>query len=131
MSRWAGGAWHVWTDTSNIELTKQQFVSHNIYVVNETFSLMHGCLKVVDEILHDHFDIGRPWNVTAVDLNQIVRQTNSQECADAGAAGGSSGSLNTNAENGGGAGGDDGTVSLAMNWRKYPMALSNPLLKSL
>ncbi|CAB9499075.1 Flavin containing amine oxidoreductase [Seminavis robusta] len=81
---WAGGAWHAWTDTSNIDLAKQPFVHDEIYVINEAFSLMHGwaegSIKVADEVLQDHFGIARPWNFTVVDLNQIVRQTDSQEC---------------------------------------------------
>lgn len=85
---WAGGAWHAWTDTSNIDLAKQPFIEDNIFVVNEAFSLMQGwaegSLKVADEILEDHFDVVRPWNFTVNDLNQIVQQTNSQECAEGG-----------------------------------------------
>lgn len=39
---WAGGAWHLWTDTGNIELAQQPFVKDNIFVVNEAYSLLHG-----------------------------------------------------------------------------------------
>jgi len=104
---WAGGAWHAWTDTSNIELAKQPFVSEDMFVVNEAFSLMHGwaegSLKVADEILEDHFGIARPWNFTVNDLNQIVRQTNSQECTnDAGTV--SAGNVDTGDGGGGGGG---------------------------
>lgn len=83
---WAGGAWHSWTDTTNIRVATSPFAEHGIHVVNEAYSLLHGwaegSIKVADEILEDHFDIPRPWNFTRVDLNQIVQQTNSQECPD-------------------------------------------------
>lgn len=104
---WAGGAWHGWTETDNIDLAKQPFVDDDIFVVNEAFSLMHGwaegSLKVADEILEDHFGIARPWNFTANDLNQIVRQTNSQECQTAPVA------VSTAAVGGGG---DDSAAAL-------------------
>ena len=106
---WAGGAWHAWTDTSNIDLAKQPFVDDHIYVVNEAFSLMHGwaegSLKVADEILEDHFGVSRPWNFPANDLNQIVQQTNSQECTEAPVA------SSSQAVTGGGAV-DDSTAAL-------------------
>jgi Hint-domain len=106
-----GGAWHAWTETNNIDLAKQPFVNDGIYVVNEAFSLMHGwaegSLKVADEILEDHFGVSRPWNFTVVDLNQIVRQTNSQECVE-------SSTVSTAQESGGNSagGGDGGTAAL-------------------
>ena len=65
-----------------------------------------GSLKVADEILEDHFAVSRPWNFTANDLNQIVQQTNSQECTAAPAAGSSSQSA------GSGGGADDATAAL-------------------
>lgn len=81
---WAGGAWHAWTELDNVETAKQPFVAHNLFVVNEAYSLLQGwaegAVKLADEILEDHFGIARPWEFPVVDVNQIVRQTNSQEC---------------------------------------------------
>lgn len=83
---WSGGAWHSWTDVSNIEAAQQPFVDDNIFVVNEAYSLLQGwaegSLKIADDVLQTYFDVPRPWNFTSVDLNQIVRQTNSGECVE-------------------------------------------------
>jgi hypothetical protein len=101
---WAGGAWHAWTDIDSMDLAQQPFVQHQIYVVNEAYSLMQGwaegSIKLADEILQDHFDVARPWDFELVDLNQIVRQTNSQECSATTAASSGAGAVS-----GGGGGG--------------------------
>jgi hypothetical protein len=106
---WAGGAWHAWTDTNNIEKAKQPFVEHDIFVVNEAYSLLQGwaegSLKTADEILEQYFDVPRPWDFPDSDLNQIVRQTNSQECTAVAVDTGSTG------ESSGGGGGDDGGMA--------------------
>ena len=39
---WAGGAWHSWTDLSNVDKAMAPLVDHNILVVNEAYSLLHG-----------------------------------------------------------------------------------------
>ena len=82
---WAGGAWHMWTDLDNVETAMQPFVDHNIYVINEAYSLLHGwaegSLKLGDEILETYFDIPRPWSFEVSDIVQVVAQTNSRECA--------------------------------------------------
>ncbi|KAL3942296.1 MAG: hypothetical protein SGARI_000313, partial [Bacillariaceae sp.] len=92
---WAGGAWHSWTDLDNIELAQQPFVDHNLFVVNEAYSLLQGwaegAVKVADEILEDHFGIDRPWEFSVVDVNQLVRQTSSEECVASSASAASSG----------------------------------------
>jgi Hint-domain len=84
---WAGGAWHGWTDPSNIDLAQMPFVDEQIYLVNEAYSAVQawaeGTIKLADEILESHFGIARPWNFTVTEQNQIVRQTNSQECTTA------------------------------------------------
>jgi len=76
-------------------------------VVNEAYSLLQGwaegSIKVADEILQEHFGIERPWSFPVVDINQIVRQTNSAECVE-GPASGSSGGGNAAAAS---TGGDD------------------------
>lgn len=81
---WAGGAWHSWTDLDNIEAAIQPFSEHNIFVVNEAYSLLQGwaegAIKVADEILEEYFEVPRPWSFERVDVNQLVRQTNSEEC---------------------------------------------------
>jgi hypothetical protein len=106
---WAGGAWHAWTDTSKIELAKQPFVEDDIFVVNEAYSLLQGwaegSLKAADQILEQYFDIPRPWAFADSDLNQIVRQTNSQECSAVVAddTGSSSGGSSSGGEDDGGA----------------------------
>lgn len=73
--------------------------------MNEAYSLLQGwaegSLKIADEILEDYFDVPRPWNFTAVDLNQIVRQTNSRECVEVVDSG-------TSASDGGDSDGGDG-----------------------
>jgi Hint-domain len=94
---WAGGGWHGWTEPSNIDLAQMPFVDHQIYLVNEAYSAVQawaeGTIKLADEILEDYFGIARPWNFTVTEQNQIVRQTNSQECtAVATASGGDAGS---------------------------------------
>lgn len=106
---WAGGAWHTWTDLSNIQLAKQPFVEDNIFVVNEAYSSLHGwaegSLKVADEILEEYFDIKRPWLFPVVDINQIVLQTSSNECVgspDGGSSGSSSGGDSGGGDGGGG-----------------------------
>lgn len=105
---WAGGAWHTWTDLSNINLAKQPFVADNIFVVNEAYSLLHGwaegSLKVADEILEEYFDVERPWDFPAVDINQIVLQTSSAECT-AAASDGGGGSSSGGGDSSGDAGG--------------------------
>ena len=63
-------------------------------------------MKVADEILEDHFGVPRPWNFTVNDLNQIVQQTNSQECTDAGASSAAS------SQSAAAGGGDDATAAL-------------------
>lgn len=104
---WAGAAWHAWTELDNIDLALEPFVDSNIFVVNEAFSLLHGwaegSIKVADQILEKYFDIERPWSFPVVDLNQIVQQTSSQECAEPDDDGTTSGG-------GGGGGGGDGTA---------------------
>jgi hypothetical protein len=107
---WAGGAWHAWTDLDNIELAKQPLVNDNMFVINEAYSLLQGwaegSIKVADEILEQYFGIERPWDFPAVDVNQLVRQTNSEECvAGAAASGGSS--------SGGSSGGDSSAGATA------------------
>lgn len=116
---WAGGAWHSWTDLDNIEVAKQPFVDSNIFVVNEAYSLLHGwaegSIKVADEILEDHFGVQRPWDFDSVDLNQVVLQTNSQECVEGPSeAGGEVGD--------GGGGGDIGSVLCFMGDSQVRMA---------
>ena len=107
---WAGGAWHTWTDLSNVQIAKQPFVDRNIFVINEAFSLLHGwaegSIKVADEILEDHFDVQRPWDFPVVDINQIVLQTSSAECVE-GEAGGSGGGGGDGSGGGGGAAEDN------------------------
>lgn len=112
---WAGGAWHTWTDLSNIQVAKQPFVDRNIFVVNEAYSLLHGwaegSLKVADEILEQYFDVERPWDFSVVDINQVVLQTSSAECveaSDGGSSGGSSGGDSGGSSGGGGGGGGGG-----------------------
>lgn len=39
---WAGGAWHSWTDLDNVDKAISPLVDHNIFVVNEAYSLLHG-----------------------------------------------------------------------------------------
>jgi hypothetical protein len=82
---WAGGAWHMWTDLDNVETAMQPFVEHNIFVINEAYSLLHGwaegSLKLSDEILETYFGISRPWSFEVTDIVQVVAQTNSRECA--------------------------------------------------
>jgi Hint-domain len=99
---WAGGAWHAWTELDNIEVAKQPFVAHNLFVVNEAYSLLQGwaegAVKLADEILEEHFGISRPWDFPVVDVNQLVRQTNSEECVETGPA----------TESSSGGGGDEG-----------------------
>ena len=113
---WAGGAWHSWTDTSNIDLAKQPFVDDNIFVVNEAYSLLQGwaegSIKVADELLEEHFGVPRPWDFPVVDVNQLVRQTSSEECAEAAPQSGGGG--NQQAVTGGGGGGaeDDATAAI-------------------
>jgi hypothetical protein len=101
---WAGGAWHSWTDLDNIELAKQPFVGHNLFVVNEAYSLLQGwaegAVKLADEILEEHFGISRPWDFPVVDVNQLVRQTNSAECVE--------GTPSTESSGGGSSGGGSG-----------------------
>lgn len=81
---WSGGAWHSWTDLSRVDEALQPFVEDRIFVVNEAYSLLQGwaegSLKVADSVLETYFDVPRPWDFPVVDLNQIVRQTNSREC---------------------------------------------------
>ncbi|KAL3916804.1 MAG: hypothetical protein SGILL_005013, partial [Bacillariaceae sp.] len=104
---WAGGAWHSWIDLDNIELAKQPFVDHNLFVVNEAYSLLQGwaegSVKVADEILEDNFGIPRPWDFPVVDVNQLVRQTNSEECVE--------GSPSTESGSGGGDGDSGGSTA--------------------
>ncbi len=101
---WAGGAWHAWTDLSNIEKAMQPFVENNLFVVNEAYSLLQGwaegSIKLADEILENYFGIERPWDFAAVDVNQLVRQTNSEECVE-GAANSSGGSNSGSTASGG------------------------------
>lgn len=108
---WAGGAWHTWTDLSNIQIAKQPFVDHNIFVVNEAYSLLHGwaegSIKVADEILQEHFDVERPWDFPVIDINQIVLQTSSEECVQSEGGGGNSGGGNTSGGGGGSSGGGE------------------------
>ena len=84
---WAGGGWHLWTDLSDMELSMKPFTDNNIFVVNEAYSLLQGwaegAIKLGDEILGEYFGVGRPWNFTSSDLNQVVSQTNSRECVEA------------------------------------------------
>jgi Hint-domain len=81
---WAGGAWHQWTDLDNVETAMQPFVDHNIFVINEAYSLLHGwaegSLKLGDEVLETYFGISRPWSFAVTDIVQTVAQTNSREC---------------------------------------------------
>lgn len=108
---WAGGAWHTWTDLSNIQIAKQPFVEDNIFVVNEAYSLLHGwaegSLKVADEILEQYFDVPRPWDFPVVDINQIVLQTSSEECVEPEGGGGGGGTGGGGGGSGGGGGGGD------------------------
>ncbi|KAG7373260.1 Hint-domain containing protein [Nitzschia inconspicua] len=101
---WAGGAWHAWTELSNIDTAKQPFVDHNLFFVNEAYSLLQGwaegAVKLADEILEDHFGIARPWDFPVVDINQLVRQTNSEECVE--------GAPSTESSGGGGGSGSSG-----------------------
>lgn len=81
---WAGGAWHSWTDLDNIDTAMEPFVQDNIFVINEAFSKLQGwaegTIKSADSILEKYFGINRPWDFDVVDINQLVRQTNSEEC---------------------------------------------------
>jgi uncharacterized membrane protein YgcG len=108
---WAGGAWHMWTDLDNVETAMQPFVEHNIYVINEAYSLLHGwaegSLKLGDEILETYFDIPRPWSFEVSDIVQVVAQTDSRECAGVSSnstGGTSSGSGGSSAGSGSGGG---------------------------
>jgi Hint-domain len=110
---WAGGAWHMWTDLDNVETAMQPFVEHNIYVINEAYSLLHGwaegSLKLGDEILESYFGIPRPWSFEVSDIVQVVAQTNSRECTgessnSTGSGGTSSGSGGSSAGSGSGGG---------------------------
>jgi heme-degrading monooxygenase HmoA len=107
---WAGGAWHAWTETDNIDLALEPFVENNIFVVNEAFSLLHGwaegSIKVADRILEKYFDVPRPWSFPVDDLVQIVRQTSSAECT----AVGGDGTTGGGATGGDGGGGDTGAT---------------------
>ena len=109
---WAGGAWHMWTDLDNVETAMQPFVDHNIFVINEAYSLLHGwaegSLKLGDQVLETYFGITRPWSFERTDIVQSVAQTNSRECVgfssnetDTGSGGGSGGSAG-NGDTGGG-----------------------------
>lgn len=110
---WAGGAWHAWTDLDNIETAKQPFAEHNMFVVNEAYSLLQGwaegAVKLADEILEEHFGVQRPWDFDVVDVNQLVRQTNSEECvvADAPSGGGGGGGSGSDGSGGGGSSAED------------------------
>eukprot|EP00934_Nitzschia_sp_Nitz4_P000981 Nitzschia sp. Nitz4//scaffold21_size171442//131466//134153//NITZ4_002183-RA/size171442-augustus-gene-0.190-mRNA-1//1//CDS//3329542477//981//frame0 len=92
---WAGGAWHSWTDLDNIEKAMSPLVDYNIFTVNEGYSLLQGwaegTIKAADNILSTYFDIERPWDFDVVDVNQLVRQTNSEECVETSDSGSSSG----------------------------------------
>jgi Hint-domain len=107
---WAGGAWHMWTDLDNVEVAMQPFVKHNIFVINEAYSLLHGwaegSLKLGDEVLEKYFAIPRPWSFAVSDIVQVVAQTNSRECV-----GGSSNSTGSAGEAGGSGTGGTGSGS--------------------
>lgn len=111
---WAGGAWHMWTDLDNVETAMQPFVDHNIYVINEAYSLLHGwaegSLKLGDEILESYFDIPRPWSFVVTDIVQSVAQTNSRECV--GVSGNSTGSGTSSGSGGSSAGNGSGGGSV-------------------
>ena len=104
----SGGAWHAWTDLSNVELAQKPLVPAQIYVINEAYSLLHGwaegSIKLADSILEDYFDIPRPWDFPVNDLVQFVQQTNSRECveSDEDTTGGGG---DTGGDGGGGGGG--------------------------
>lgn len=106
---WSGGAWHSWTDLSNIETAQQQpFADDKIFIVNEAYSLLQGwaegSLKIADQVLEDYFDVPRDWDFENVDFAQIVRQTNSRECveqAGSGSSSGGGGSQNSTSSGGG------------------------------
>ena len=121
---WAGGAWHAWTDLDNIDKAMQPFVDKNLFVVNEAYSLLQGwaegSIKLADEILQEHFGIERPWDFDAVDVNQLVRQTNSAECVEgspsssnSSGGGGSSGSSSTGNGGSGGSTAEDAILCFA------------------
>lgn len=104
---WAGGAWHMWTDLDNVDTAMQPFVDHNIFVINEAYSLLHGwaegSLKLGDEVLETYFGISRPWSFAVTDIVQTVAQTNSREClgADNSTSSGSGGETTGNGSGGG------------------------------
>jgi hypothetical protein len=111
---WAGGAWHLWTDLNNVETAMQPFVDHNIYVINEAYSLLHGwaegSLKLGDEILETYFGIPRPWSFEVSDIVQVVAQTDSRECA--GVSSNSTGSGTSSGSGGSSAGSGSGGGSV-------------------
>lgn len=104
---WAGAAWHSWTDLDNIELAMNPFVDYNIFVVNEAYSKLQGwaegTIKAADSMLEEYFGIERPWDFDVVDINLVVRQTNSQECTVVD-GGSSSGGSDGGSSSGGGGG---------------------------
>ena len=106
---WAGGAWHMWTDLDNVEVAMQPFVDHNIFVINEAYSLLHGwaegSLKLGDEVLETYFDIPRPWSFAVSDLVQVVAQTDSRECVGASSNSSSGGAGSGGSSTGNGSGG--------------------------
>ena len=60
---------------------------------------------MADEILEQYFEISRPWDFPVVDVNQLVRQTNSEECV--AAEGSSAAAAGGGGDSGGGSSAED------------------------
>lgn len=80
----AGGAWHGWTDPSNLLEAMFPLNSLRLHVVNEAFSTVQGwaegSLRAADRVLKDYFNVPRPWSFNVTDTVQIVSQTSSDTC---------------------------------------------------
>ena len=86
----------------------QPFGEHDTFVVNEVYSLLRGwvegSVKLADEILEQYFGIERPWRFDRVNIKQIVRQTNLEECVESAPSGGISGSSSSGRSSSGSSG---------------------------
>ncbi|KAL3930064.1 MAG: hypothetical protein SGBAC_011930 [Bacillariaceae sp.] len=109
----AGGAWHHWTDISNVEQATMPMNHIGIHVVNEAYSRLQGwaegSLMLADDVLATYFDCPRPWDFPAPDYVQFVRQTQGVDCA---AEAEDSSSGGGGGDTGGGGGAGEGTVDL-------------------
>ena len=102
----AGGAWHGWTDTGNVQKAMFPLNSLRVHVVNEAFSTLQGwaegSLRAADRVLQDYFSVPRRWSFNVTDNVQVVSQTASDTCVVSPPSGG-----NETTTGGGNSGGGD------------------------